>query len=160
MRAALSILQMQRQQSLRDIRDLDKLKAAAMRDPEGFVSHLREGKLEARGRGGVEVDLDDEDDEEEGDGVEGEEVTTRDGESEGEGKAETRFSRFPGTQNIVRAPPVEWGKYGIVGEPLEQMHEFQRRYPGGNVQGGQQLQPHQVAGPYRPFTDRVVEGKK
>jgi hypothetical protein len=148
MRAALSILQMQRQQSLRDMRDLEKLKKAAIKDPEGFVEHLKASKLTAAARDGVDVDYgDDEEEDEDGEDEPAQEAR----------KSESQFPRFPGPQNVVRAPPVEWSKYGIVGEPLDQMHEYQRRHPGATTYN---TQPHQIAGPYKPFTDRLNDTKK
>lgn len=140
MRAALSILQMQRQQSLRDIRDLDKMKTAAIEDPEAFVEHLKASKLSTNPRQGVDVDCDD----------------GSENEAQNNDPSEPQFPRFPTAQNVVRAPPVEWTKYGIVGEPLDKMHEAQRRYPGGS----QNSQPHQIAGPYKPFSDRLNDAKK
>lgn len=142
MRAALSILQMQRQQSLRDIRDLDKMKTAAIEDPEAFVERLKAHELSAAPRQGVDVDYDDPEDED-------------------ADQAEPRLPRFPDAQNVVRAPPVEWSKYGIVGEPLDQMHELQRRYPGSDLsRTSKPPQPHQIAGPYKPFSDRLTDTKK
>lgn len=146
MRAALSILQMQRQQSLRDIRDLDKMKTAAIEDPEAFVEHLKASKLSNGPRQGVDVDYADQSEEE----------------GENSEPSDPQFPRFPSAQNVVRAPPVEWTKYGIVGEPLDKMHEAQRRYPGlANTPGASQNpQPHQIAGPYKPFSDRLTEARK
>src|SRR5947207_218440 len=40
LRAAISILQLQRQQSLRDMKALEKMKAAALAEPEKFVEDL------------------------------------------------------------------------------------------------------------------------
>lgn len=146
MRAALSILQMQRQQSLRDIRDLDKLKTAAAQDPDGFIEHLKATNLSNSTRDSVDVDYDE---------------TTED-ESE-EPETSSKFPRFPSAQNVVRAPPVEWRKYGIVGEPLEKMHEVQRIYPGWTDNGTSvppTQEPHRIATPYKPFTDRLNDKKK
>lgn len=145
LRAALSILQMQRQQSMRDMRDLEKMKKAAIKDPDGFVEHLKANKLSAAAREGVDVDYEDDEDDDEDEKV-----------PEAQ-SSESKFPRFPTPQNVVRAPPVEWSKYGIVGEPLDQMHEFQRRHPGATSLNSQ---PHQIAGPYKPFTDRLNDTKK
>lgn len=35
----------------------------------------------------------------------------------------------PAPQNVYRMPPVNWAKYGIVGEVLDKMHEEQRTHP-------------------------------
>ena len=144
MRAAISILQMQRQQSLKDIGDLEKLRKAAADDPEAFVNELNGGKLTAQPRTGVDVDEDEEESESEKAGHEGEK--------------EPRFGKFPAPQNVVRAPPVEWSKYHIVGEPLDRMHQIQRRYPGFKeemLDAVQKPQPHTIASPYKAFADKL-----
>ena len=61
LRAAISILQLQRQQSLRDIKALDKMKAAALRDPETFLDDLKAGKLTKPDPVGI-INMDDSDD--------------------------------------------------------------------------------------------------
>jgi hypothetical protein len=66
------------------------------------------------------------------------------------------FPRIPGAQNVVRMPCVNWDKYGIVGEPLERMHNQQRRWPGTTGGSGQDRgREHAVAAPYSPFLDRI-----
>jgi len=63
------------------------------------------------------------------------------------------FSQIPGAQNVVRMPHINWEKYHIVGDVLEQIHEQQRRWPGvsGDVQDrGREFG---VAAPYSPFQD-------
>ncbi|EXJ81869.1 hypothetical protein A1O1_07934 [Capronia coronata CBS 617.96] len=141
LRATLSILQLQRQQALRDMRDLDKMKEAAMGDPEQFVKDLQQGRLTRPGREGVEVDvLEDAE----------EETTTAGG---------SKFGKFPAAQNVMRCPPVEWAKYHVVGDALDRVHEVQQHYPGYSQeeQGSHpgRPQPHTVAAPYRPFIDRL-----
>ncbi|EXJ76986.1 hypothetical protein A1O3_10143 [Capronia epimyces CBS 606.96] len=140
LRATLSVLQLQRQQALRDMRDLDKMKQAAMEDPEQFVKDLQEGKLTGPPRQGVEVD--------EMESLE-HETPARDG---------SKFGRFPSAQNVMRSPPVEWAKYHVVGEALDRIHEVQQHYPGytEDMQGrADQPLPQTVAAPYRPFMDRL-----
>ncbi|KPI43613.1 uncharacterized protein AB675_6670 [Cyphellophora attinorum] len=124
LRAALSILQLQRQQGLRDIRDLEKMKAAAIKDPDGFVEHLKASKNTTAQRDGVEVDVDDDEDSENDDSA--------------EERSESKFPKFPAAQNVVRAPPIEWAKYGVVGAALGQPPQ----------------DPHQIAAPYKHFVDR------
>lgn len=140
MRAAISILQMQRQQSLKDIKDLEKMRRTAADDPEAFVNDLNSGKLTLQPRAGVDVDADDKSDDERPDALE-----------------DSRFGKFPAPQNVVRAPSIEWSKYHIVGEPLDRMHDDQRRYPGfgeGILDAVQKPQPHMIASPYKAFADK------
>ena len=143
LRATLSILQIQRQQALQDIRDLDKTKSAALKHPEGFVKDLQAGKLSRPPRLGVEAD--------------------DPGLATGEQAEDaSKLGRFPTAQNIVRTPPVEWTKYHVVGEPLDRIHRQQQQYPGATeetLESPDRLQPHTIAAPYRPFVDRLEETK-
>jgi len=141
LRATLSILQIQRQQALQDIRDLDRLKAAALERPEEFVEDLKNGKLNRPPRTGVDVDDLDEATEE---------------------TDASSLGRFPLAQNVVRTPPIEWTKYHIVGEPLDRIHQIQQKYPGVTEEmlaGPNRPQPHKIAAPYRPFADKLEETK-
>lgn len=142
MRAAISILQMQRQQSALDIRHLEKMRQAAAHDPEAFINDLQAGKLAPQPRAGIIVD---------------EKASDSDNEQPDEAK-QSKFGKFPAPQNVVRAPPIEWSKYHIVGEPLDKMHEIQRRYPGFKeemLDAVQKPQPHTIASPYKPFADKL-----
>lgn len=146
-KATLSLLQMQRQQSLKDIRDLDKLKDAALDDPRGFADELRAGKLKKPQAGEVVFD----DVEVEDDKDEVHEVPNN--------KEETisRFSQLPNAQNIARCPPIEWSKYHIVGKPLEEIHETQKKYPGSTERdfASGRANEHEMTAPYRPFIDKL-----
>ncbi|PLN76016.1 hypothetical protein BDW42DRAFT_27951 [Aspergillus taichungensis] len=167
LRSALSILQMQKQQSLRDIRTLERLKTAAAADPEAFARELAAGRLSAADPGGFVNFTADEDDGDEGEGEE-------EGARREEGGGRTRLDTIPTPQNVVRMPPVNWAKYQVVGEPLDRMHEDQRRRPSAGEprrdsstqqQPQQQRAPeHLLASPYRPLVDRLetpakTEGK-
>ena len=139
MRAAISILQMQRQQSLKDIKDLEKMRKAAADNPEAFANDLNSGKLTPQPRAGVDVDAEDNSDDE-----------------RPETSEDSQFGKFPAPQNVVRAPPIEWSKYHIVGEPLDRMHDAQRGYPGfgdGMLNAVGKPQPHVIASPYKAFAD-------
>jgi hypothetical protein len=142
MSAAISILQMQRQQAISDMQKLGKMKAAALDDPEAFLRDLNDGKLTAVPRNGVDVDDD----------------ASEEAEDEHQMNGSSNFGQFPAAQNVVRAPPIEWAKYHIVGEPLDKMHEIQRRYPGFKeemLDAVQKPQPHAIASPYKPFSDKL-----
>lgn len=144
LRAALSILQIQRQQAVRDMRDLDRMKEAALKDPEQFVKDLEQGKLSHSSRTGIEQD---------DPGSTSAQPSHRDA---------SNFGSFPTAQDVVRAPPVEWAKYHIVGEPLDRLHEVQQHYPGfteNSRAGVDAAQPHEIAAPYRPFLDRLDQSQ-
>ncbi|RMZ86843.1 hypothetical protein DV736_g5933, partial [Chaetothyriales sp. CBS 134916] len=146
MRAAISILQLQRQQAVKDMKDLEQLKRAAMDDPEAFVKDLNAGKLTPVPRVGIDVD---------------DEASDED-QPNGSRSSDTKFGRLPAAQHVVRAPPIEWAKYHIVGEPLDRMHDLQRAYPSvpeDTLNSTQKLQPHSIASPYKPFTDKLDDSK-
>ena len=143
LRSALSILQIQKQQSLRDIQTLEKMKNAAVADPEGFARELVAGNLSAKETEDfVNLSADNEDTEKNG--------------TEGKGN---EFGQIPTPQNVVRMPPVNWAKYQIVGEPLDKMHEEERSRPSlgepRREDHSQRPPEHMIASPYRPLVDRL-----
>ena len=69
------------------------------------------------------------------------------------------FERIPGPQNVVRMPHVNWEKYHITGEPLDSMHEQQRRWPGNFAYGQDRGREQVVAAPYSPWLD-PLEGQQ
>lgn len=141
LRATISLLQMQRQQSLKDIRDLDKIRDAALDDPRGFADDLRAGKLKKPLPQDITFDdVDYVDDEEE--------------EQDKPPEASSKFTRLPNPQNIARCPPIEWSKYHVLGEPLDDMHEMQKKRPGVSANDFA-ANEHEIAAPYRPFKDKI-----
>lgn len=152
LRSAISILQMQRQQSLQDIKVLDKMKAAALREPEKFVEDLKAGRLRKPDPVGI-ITMDDSDDD----------ITEKtpkgvDGIDNASGAASDQFGKFPNPQSIVRSPAINWDKYHVVGESLDKLHEQQRKRPGSNYlteDHGRQQPEHVIAAPYRPFIDKL-----
>lgn len=142
-RAAISILQLQRQQSLQDIKDLNKMKTAALKDPEAFLADLRAGKLSNR----------DKKDSASHDNIDS--LSSVNGIPSGH----SSFGTIPEAQNIVRAPAINWSKYHIVGEPLDKLHEVQRRRPDlGEVESEEyngNRPEYAIAAPYRPFVDKL-----
>ncbi|KAJ4345303.1 uncharacterized protein N0V89_011433 [Didymosphaeria variabile] len=166
LRSAISLLQLQREKSKRDLKALEDLKAAAVSDPHGFVRSLQEQQKEAAGK---PTDILTPTLSDIAEAAASESVEDSNGESgavrkdsaavEGPGKDTTKFPAIPQPQNIVRCPPVNWAKYHVVGESLDKMHEEQKRYPGSSepprTQQGARAPPHRVAAPYSPFTDGV-----
>ena len=142
-RAAISILQLQRQQSLQDIRDLNKMKTAALKDPEAFLADLRAGKVSNRDK---------------------KDPTTHDNTEplpsvNGMPSGQSSFGTIPEPQNVVRAPAINWSKYHIVGEPLDKLHEAQRRRPDLGEAESEEYNDNRpdyvIAAPYRPFIDKL-----
>ena len=142
LQATLSILQIQKQQSQRDIKQLNKMKIAAREDPQAFLDALKSGSLHAPPPRAT-LDL-----QEDSDSAEEASSTTSD----------NRFGRIPNPINVVRAPPINWAKYHVVGEALDKLHEEQRQRPTSGPPRSdrdKQAQQHVVAAPYRPFIDKL-----
>ncbi|XPS70602.1 hypothetical protein M3J09_002810 [Ascochyta lentis] len=169
LRSAISLLQLQREKSKRDLKALEELKHAAVQDPHGFMRSLQEQKAQAaRAHNDVLTptlagltDIAESDDED----------TTADQQS-GAGRKDSanvdpraapKFPAIPQPQNVVRCPPIEWAKYHIVGEPLNKMHDEQKKWPGSSeppkLANGHRAPPHSVAAPYSPFKDAVGKSK-
>ncbi|KAF2437437.1 hypothetical protein P171DRAFT_373687 [Karstenula rhodostoma CBS 690.94] len=166
LRSAISLLQLQREKSKRDLKALEELKAAAVSDPHAFVRSLQEQRKEAAAKPTDVLtptlsDIAEAAASEGAENTHGESGTARKDSAAVEGSLRdaTKFPAVPQPQNIVRCPPVNWAKYHIVGEPLDKLHEEQKRYPGSSdpprTQSGARAPPHRVAAPYSPFTDGI-----
>lgn len=164
LKSAIAILQMQARNAGDDVRVLRDVKERALRDPEVF--------LEARGRGEVRVREGGfgpsyESEEEDSDG---EEVKMEDGVAE---KKKGEEWLLPRMQNVVRAPPVNWSKYAVVGDSLDKIHRDQVERPvegvpqrvgqdGNLIYGGEGERREHVGvyAPYDPMRDKVEPKKK
>ncbi|RAR00063.1 hypothetical protein DDE82_007665 [Stemphylium lycopersici] len=163
LRSAISLLQLQREKSKRDLKALEELKAAAVADPQAFAQSLQEQRAQASQsyQDMLTPTLSDLTDP----------VPSHD---EHESSADSRkdsthmdpkpdapsFPPIPQPQNVVRCPPINWAKYHVVGEPLDKMHDEQKKWPGSaeppRTKAGQRAPPHSVAAPYSPFTDGIT----
>jgi len=149
LRAAISVLQMQRDKSKRDLKTLEKLKQAATSQPELFAEELAAGRLRQELnhfdplRATFESDSSDEDENME--------------ESSHSVEQDAKFHKFPSAQNVFRAPHINWSRYNIVGEPLDRMHKEQRLKPGQGDMSRGDVPVQVIAAPYSPFTDKLSE---
>lgn len=169
LRSAISLLQLQREKSKRDLKALEELKLAAIQDPQGFVRSLQEQRAQAaRAHNDVLTptlaglaDLAEGDDEDSGAGQQS--GPGRKDSANVDPKPELKFPAIPQPQNVVRCPPIEWAKYHIIGEPLNKMHEEQKKWPGSSeppkLANGHRAPPHSIAAPYSPFKDAVGKSK-
>lgn len=151
LRSAISILQIQKQQSLRDIGTLEKMKEAAAEDPEKFARELSAGKLSRKDQGGF-IDFNHEEDTED-ENTEIPDAGARRG---------SELGTLPEPQNVVRMPPINWAKYQVVGESLDKMHEEQLRRPStGEPRRDEMPAPeYTLASPYRPLVDKLESPTK
>ena len=145
LRSAISILQLQKQQSLRDIEILDRMRTAAAAEPEKFAQEIVSGKLAPGELDGL-VSFTNEDN------------STQSANASTTNRASS-FGTFPRPQNVIRMPPINWAKYQIVGEPLDKLHEEQRRRPSVGEprrnESALRVQEHILAAPYRPLIDKI-----
>ncbi|MCJ1337542.1 hypothetical protein MMC09_002824 [Bachmanniomyces sp. S44760] len=153
LRSALSILQIQRQQSLRDMRTLEKQKLAAVMDPEAFARAVANGEIQSAPQAGIcgighrnEVGIE----------ADGNDPTAN------ESYSNPSFGTIPGPQNIIRSPPINWAKYHVVGSALDGLHEEQTSHPT-NDESQRRMQTdyarppkHVIAAPYRPWVDDLT----
>lgn len=146
MRAAISILQMQRDKSQRDILTLEEIREVAAQDPERFRQELLSGGLthESATSDPLSATFKDSEDPEldEHEGREAVEDTL------------PKLPKIPAPQNIFRCPPVNWDKYHIVGQGLEELDKAQKQM----VNPGSAFKPSHtstsnVASQYSPFQD-------
>jgi hypothetical protein len=162
LRSAISLLQLQREKSKRDLKALEELKAAAVADPQAFVHSLQEQRAQASQShhdmltptlSGLTDSLGSHDQDTNS-------ADTRKDSTHMEAKPDPpKFPAIPQPQNIVRCPPINWEKYHIVGEPLDKIHEEQKKWPGSaeppRTKSGHRAPPYSVAAPYSPFTDGI-----
>ena len=155
LRSAISVLQLQRQQTLRDLKTLESRKQTAVADPEQFARDLSAGKIKTAPSGvlGSQQDFTPSPDNKRSLDSE----SQVDSESEKSAQSAAAFDNIPGPQNIVRCPPINWARYHVEGRALDKLHEEQRRRPtndrdrkGGTVTGNAE---HVIAAPYNPWLD-------
>ncbi|KAF2635299.1 hypothetical protein P280DRAFT_473856 [Massarina eburnea CBS 473.64] len=172
LRSAISLLQLQREKSKRDLKALEELKAAAVADPRGWARALQEQRAAAakvytaNPLAPTLADMADAT-RNEGEGEEDEDPQHANGAARKDSAAvdaspeKARFAPIPTPQNIVRCPPVNWEKYHVVGESLDKLHDEQKKYPGAaeppRTHRGTRAPPHAISAPYSPFNDGIGE---
>lgn len=163
LRSALSILHLQRQNALRDLKTLERQKHIARADPEAFAADALAGRVKTARSSGL------------GSSTSSSIITPQQdhvlamnhhGENLSlESQRSKKFDDMPGPQNIIRAPPINWAKYQIVGEPLDRLHEEQktRPTPGQPRRDADEDRPgpnhHVIAAPYSPWADKLSDGQ-
>ncbi len=170
LRSAISLLQLQREKSKRDLKALQELKVAAVADPQAFARSLQDQRtLASQSYQDILTPtlsgLTDPPGESRDASLSKEQAPTVDGPKDpadiGSKSSPSKMPSIPAPQNIVRCPPVNWAKYHIVGEPLNKMHEEQKKWPGAAEppvsRSGIRAPPHAVTAPYSPFTDGLSQ---
>lgn len=145
------------------MKTLEGQKKVALADVEGFMDAVAAGQLRTTRSGGLIMGPNPSMEwEDPTDGPQGDNNNKSGRESDKKAVARATVSMdIPGPQNVVRCPPVNWAKYHIVGDPLEKLHDEQRRRPTPG-QPHMDEEPintteHVIAAPYSPWTDRLPE---
>lgn len=164
LRAAISILQLQRERSKADLVALERIKRQAMTDPDSFVEELNADRLR-KTQAPMDIGLSSD----AGERVRGKREQPSEMDAIGEHNMSTRgsesrsktskFDPIPLPQNVVRCPPINWAKYHVVGESLDKIHAERTLRPGtGETSQDDARAPEVVlAAPYSPFTDKITE---
>lgn len=139
-------------------------KERALRDPQKFATDLKDGRIGMRGDKLFDPGNDEDSDEEMEDGH----VEAHPESALVKAKNEDKWEPLPTSQNVVRMPPINWEKYGVVGESLDKLHKDyvarppegtpQKMGPDGVFQPGPEGQRREYAGvaaPYNPFKDSI-----
>ena len=160
LRSAISILQIQRQQVLRDMKALEEDRKRAVASPERFADAVAAGQIKTTRSGGLFVGPHPDPPEPAG-GDHQDGIDTHGDEERKHISQKLDFGHFPGAQNVVRCPPVNWAKYHIVGESLDKLHEEQRARPAPSQphtdMESERAGQHVIAAPYDPWTDTLPE---
>lgn len=144
-------------------------KERALKDPERFETALKEGRIRMRGDELYNPSGADEDDsDEEMEGAENAKRKAPETQAVASAKDDEKWGPLPTPQNVVRMPPINWEKYGVVGDSLEKIHKDQvarpvegmpqKMGPDGRFQpgpDGQRREYSGVAAPYNPLKDRI-----
>ena len=145
LRAALSVLQLQRLRAVQDLQTLERQKLAATADPEAFSRALTEGKIATSKDERVLADF-----------VSSQDVEGNHDSPQPESKTDevdrkgfhSEFGTIPSAQNIARCPPITWEKYHVVGEVLDKLHNEQ------------QAATPEVTAAYSPWKDKLPNSTK
>ncbi|KAL8849777.1 MAG: hypothetical protein Q9221_005260 [Calogaya cf. arnoldii] len=157
LRSAISVLQIQRQQALRDLTTLQRQKKLAVADPQAFTEALKTGAVKEKPTASMSSQLSFQLPPKD---MQNGSRDQSDSDTETRGKIRrSSFGDIPGSQEVVRCPPINWAKYHVLGQPLDILHEEQRKRPvdGQRSEEGQTRGAEQViAAPYDPFKDRLA----
>ena len=132
LQSTIAILQIQRRKALADMHTLKAARDAALADPSAFVADLGAGRVRGEadplfggGGGGGGSGGGDDSDSSCSSGEEGEGASAAATAS----KKPPPWSSLPQPQNVVRMPPVNFDKYGVVGDVLDKLHHEQLTRP-------------------------------
>ena len=125
---------------------LDRVKSAALAEPNAFIQDLTTGRVRTEGGGlfgggggggGHAARNKDEDKDSDSDMEDQSQsrtnipaATSDEAPKQPQGAAEPKpWASIPKPQNIVRCPPINWSQYAVVGESLDKLHNEQIMRP-------------------------------
>ena len=160
LRAALGILQIQRQHSLNDIKNLEQQKTAALSDPKKFAAALANGEVVSASNTGLsrryrksEADAEPHRSSEEDEMSSDIPISSK--------SSKPFRTEIPVLQEIARCPPINWAKYHIDGGILDTMHEEQKKRPSSGSAASDwpegRTTDHRVTAPFNPWNDHSEE---
>lgn len=148
LRAAISSLQFQRQKAENDIKQLRSIRDAALDRPDEFQQHVIEtARQQAKPPKSFDFSFKHDPEDEDMDSMEAHDNRNQNGNLKS-----SAFGDIPRPQDVVRCPPVNWDKYNVLGEPLDKMHNVQKR-TGGVSTPKKGRTEHVTAAPYDPAFD-------
>ena len=154
LRSAISVLQLQRLQSLRDLKRLEEQKNIAFANSEQFARDLGAGKIKTALSGSALIAPAAMQQPSQSVRLDWEDMDTEDAPP----RPASSFGDIPGPQNVVRCPPINWVKYHVVGEPLNQLHERQTKNPSSELEAAAKsvdVLEASVLAPYSPWMDKA-----
>ena len=156
LRSALSVLQIQRLRSIRDVQVLNEQKQLALEDPEAFAKAISSGEIRTGSQQDLLSVLDTEHSPENTD--KSNQPASCQEETE---NPEPGFGQIPRAQSVIRCPPINWAKYRVIGNALDALHEQRTRDPlaGDTPDYDTTKGPHLIAAPYSPWRDKLLHGK-
>ena len=178
LRSAITILQMQARNAENDMRTLHRIKEKALQNPEEFARAVAKGEVGTVGDSLLNPQLEDDDEDDDEDNEDEDEDESADlaknmRNAQPTTAKKAKWEKLPKPQQVVRAPPINWEKYAVVGESLDKLHDDQRKRPSegkpqvlgpdGKLRYGGDAARKQyegVAAPYTPGKDKIKKNGK
>lgn len=174
LRSAIAILQIQARKAEGDIKTLARIRQKALADPQAYAEAVKAGEIVSEGGdlfNPLPLEDEDEEDDEDDDDVKMEGV--EDTGAKVDAPKDEKWEKLPKPQQVVRMPPINWEKYGVMGESLDKLHADQKKRPNeGKPQvigrdgklgygGDAARREYQgVAAPYTPGKDKINKNNK
>lgn len=158
LRAAISVLQVQRQRALQDLQTLEQQRETASANAEEFAKALAEGKVRSATPQGILGTWQDPSDSDDSDADTPDDAAKKKRANAKAAPKAPTFGQIPAPQNIVRCPPINWAKYHVAGDALDKLHLEQQLRPDPGLPSRDpagRAPEHHIAAPYSPWKDKL-----